>query len=175
MSVSSSNIDANVVFFSDSKKTNVLLKSSLEDAGVHVTLLSFNGQTKEWFEANHADLIIYDPDFELTKKDSWKVQMQNMARQLNVPFVFIGYCSGDEVADDGRLVISNNNIHAALDNIKFRLLRERELKRLATFQYRMAQTGDQLKSHSELPEDAMLFFDQLFLNSSISTIIFDPE
>ncbi len=175
MLAESSFIQNQIIFYGLPTRDNLSIKSALEDSGIQVLFLQSNGQSMDWLENFHPDMILFDPLFDTTTHFEWKNQMQEMANQMGVPFLPTdNFRKGDILHEDPGFHDAHLNA-PAIHSIKYQLLRCKEQRRLEEFQQQLVGEEKVLSKGEDVPDNAMLFFDQFFLNSSISTIVFDTE
>lgn len=171
----SSHINGQIILFGLQNSENLSIKSDLESAGIQVLLLHSNGQDKEWLKNYHPDLILFDPSWELSRKERWREQMEEIASEMGVPFLPTSHRENVEtLVEDPRLPHSAYHF-PIVHSIKYQLVRSQEQKRVEKFQQRLVGGARKSGAEADQYDESMLFFDQLFLNSSISTIVFDTE
>lgn len=164
-------IEGTIFLFGLPHKENLFFKSFLEDAGLEVQLISSNGQKAEWFKDLSPDLLLFDPAFEISTHKHWKEELQKIAISVGIPFLTLPQIKSPQKKSGDR----RKDQLDELSKIIIQIRKHKEQKRILALQDRLPINDDLQTTSDNRQVDSASYFDQFFLNSSISTIVFDPQ
>lgn len=161
--------EGKILFFGLPLKRNLSFVEKIKKAGIDIRFENSNGQTAEWLKELEPSLILFDPDWPDASHEGWKTTLQKFADTVGVSLLPVS-------PDLFPASFQDNEDHLIdIPFIKLQLLRSKEQIHLLKFQNQIALSTKKRALPESLQNDPRKLFDQLFFNSSIGTILFDPE
>ena len=161
--------EGKILFFGLPQKRNLSFVEKIKKAGIDIRFENSNGQTAEWLKELEPSLILFDPDWPDASHEGWKSTLQKFADTVGVSLLPVSpdlFPASFQDPEDHLIDIPF---------IKLQLLRSKEQIHLLKFQNQITRKAQKRQLPESQQKDPAKLFDQLFFNSSIGTILFDPE